>query len=341
MALSMGICTSSTDANAIVAVRTTSVDNLGHVGVGIQNDDGTWTIGGVEGDPDKTILWGAVVPPIFGDNGGWVEEHKTLQEVAVIFHAFGYDGLKIIQVTDANPSLANFEIKSFPTRGYNLVTNNCLSAVIDVLNAYGAKKLPLQIAHVAPNDYYANVKGEEYLWDSSKSKYTDLGTGMPLADNPSTLDGLKEIPAPLAPVSQGSESSVVGKWTFHGVHECKRTDDSSYLDNNVDDFIINFYNDGTFTSEPQTLAPGKWFQDGDTIHLQCNPVVDVKSFGAIGQQSDGDTYEGIINGDSISMTGSGSIHVRDDPEVEGEISSFDLRCSFHLSGSRVATGEPT
>jgi len=119
-----------------VAVRTASVDNLGHVGVGFQNDDGTWTIGGVEGDPDKTILWGAVA---FGDNGGWVEEHKTLQEVAVIFHALGYDGLKIIEVIDDNPNLANLEIKSFPTRGYNVVNNNCLSATIDVLTAYGVK----------------------------------------------------------------------------------------------------------------------------------------------------------------------------------------------------------
>ena len=185
MALSMGICTCNADANAIVAVRTASVDNLGHVGVGFQNDDGTWTIGGVEGDPDKTILWGAVA---FGDNGGWVEEHKTLQEVAVIFHALGYDGLKIIEVIDDNPNLANLEIKSFPTRGYNVVNNNCLSATIDVLTAYGVKKLPLQIVHMAPNDYYANVKGEEYLWDSSKGTYTNLITGMPLAGKSSDVN---------------------------------------------------------------------------------------------------------------------------------------------------------
>lgn len=124
----------------------------------------------------------------FGDNGGWVEEHKTLQEVAVIFHALGYDGLKIIEVIDDNPNLANLEIKSFPTRGYNVVNNNCLSATIDVLTAYGVKKLPLQIVHMAPNDYYANVKGEEYLWDSSKGTYTNLITGMPLAGKSSDVN---------------------------------------------------------------------------------------------------------------------------------------------------------
>lgn len=181
--LSMGIVPVSCDSDglAIIAVRTTAVGNLGHVGVGFQNDDDTWTIGGVEGDPDKTILWGAVVPPIFGDNGGWVEEHKTLQEVAVIFHSLDYDGLKIIQVIDDDPNLANFQIKSFPTRGYNVVNNNCLSATIDVLSAYGVKHLPLQITNVAPNDYYAHVQGdEEYLWDSNKKMYTNIVSGSSL-----------------------------------------------------------------------------------------------------------------------------------------------------------------
>lgn len=179
----MGIVPVSCDSDglAIIAVRTTAVGNLGHVGVGFQNDDDTWTIGGVEGDPDKTILLGAVVPPIFGDNGGWVEEHKTLQEVAVIFHSLDYDGLKIIQVIDDDPNLANFQIKSFPTRGYNVVNNNCLSATIDVLSAYGVKNLPLQITNVAPNDYYAHVQGdEEYLWDSNKKMYTNIVSGSSL-----------------------------------------------------------------------------------------------------------------------------------------------------------------
>lgn len=168
---------------AIIAVRTTSVDNLGHVGVGFQNADGTWTIGAIEGDPEKAILWGAAALPLIGNNGGWVETGKTLLEAEVLFHALGYDGFKIIQVSDSNPDLAEFVTNDFPMRGYNVVNNNCLSATIDVLTAYGAKNLPLQIAHVAPNDYYANVKGEEYLWDSGKKTYTNLNNGLPLVNN--------------------------------------------------------------------------------------------------------------------------------------------------------------
>ncbi len=95
------------------ASKISVVESLGHVGVGFQNDDGTWTIGGVEGDPDKTIQWGAIVPPIFGDNCGWVEEHKTLQEVAVIFHSLDYDDLKVIQVIEDNPNLCSPECLDF------------------------------------------------------------------------------------------------------------------------------------------------------------------------------------------------------------------------------------
>ena len=35
------------------------------------------------------------------------------------------------------------------------------------MKAYGAKDLPIEIIiHMAPNDYFANVKGDKYLWNS-------------------------------------------------------------------------------------------------------------------------------------------------------------------------------
>lgn len=184
---------------AIIAVRTTAVGSLGHVGVGFQNDDGTWTIGAVEnsgGSPvvlDQKGLMGTEIGASdgqspFSDNDAWVEQNLDLKDAEAKFRSLGYDGFKIIQVSDPNPGNANSVIKDLPKRGYNVVTNNCLSATIDVLNGFGVKNLPFQIAHVAPNDYYANVKGEEYLWDSSKNTYTNLITGSALADNPSTDD---------------------------------------------------------------------------------------------------------------------------------------------------------
>jgi hypothetical protein len=186
---------SATDGLAIIAVRTTSVDNLGHVGVGFQNEDGTWTIGGIEntgGSPvvipgaDNRVGIASAVGSLY-NNGGWTETKKTLTDVEVIFHSLSYDGFKIIQVSDSKSNLADAEINKFPTRGYDVVTNNCLSATIDVLTAYGVKDLPYQIAHVAPNDYYANVKSEEYLWDAGKKKYTDINTGMPLVSGSGAL----------------------------------------------------------------------------------------------------------------------------------------------------------
>lgn len=187
------------DGLAIIAVRTAAVQlpwglgPVGHVGVGFQNQDGTWTIGGVEntgGAP--VVLPGADnrigIVPVVGaiyDNGGWVESYKTLLEVSVKFHSLGYDVIKVIRVGDTQPKRASDVINNFPTRGYDVVTNNCLKATIDVLTAYGITDLPIQLMHQAPTDYYTNVMGEEYFWDADKKKYTDLATGMPLADNPS------------------------------------------------------------------------------------------------------------------------------------------------------------
>jgi uncharacterized GH25 family protein len=207
-----------TDGLAIIAVRTTAVQlpwglgPAGHVGVGFQNEDGTWTIGAIENSGGSPIvlsqkgLMASSDPGTLSDNDAWVESHLDLEEVEAKFRSLGYDGIKTIQVSDSNPDNANKVINDLPKRGYNVATYNCLSATIDVLNAYGAKNLPLQIAHVAPNDYYANVEGEEYLWDSGKGAYTDLFTGMPLADNPSrSREEPSSMPATAAiqqPVSQ-------------------------------------------------------------------------------------------------------------------------------------------
>ena len=157
----------NTGGLAIIAVRTTAVGSLGHVGVGFQNDDGTWTIGAIEnsgGSPivlSKKGLMASADPSPLSDNGAWVGPHMNLKDVEAKFRSLGYDGIKIIQVSNSNPDNANNVINDFSKRGYNVVTNNCLSATIEVLNAYGVKNLPLQIAHVAPNDYYANVQGAQ------------------------------------------------------------------------------------------------------------------------------------------------------------------------------------
>lgn len=289
---------SSTDGLAIIAVRTTSVDSLGHVGVGFQNDDGTWTIGGIEntgGSPvvipgaDNSVGIAPMVGSLY-DNGGWVETGKTLLEVEVIFHSLNYDGFKIIQVSDPKPGLAEAKINDFPTRGYDVVNNNCLSATIDVLTEYGVKNLPLQIAHVAPNDYYANVEGEEYLWDTGKKTYTDINTGMSLTDDTSTLQEEQ----------QGDACSVVGKWDLHiKVESWTSSDKELNLDaSSIRESIIDLHSDGTFSDSYQTLIlEGKWTEYGDAITLQYDQANDDPWTATL-------YLEGEINGDVMDGTGS-------------------------------------
>jgi hypothetical protein len=233
---------SGTDGLAIIAVRTTSVDSLGHVGVGFQNNDGTWTIGAIEN------TGGSPVVSPGADNGAWVEKDKTISEVEEKFHSLNYDGFKIIQASDTKPDLADAEINKFPTRGYDVVTNNCLSATIDLLTAYGVKSLPLQIAHVAPNDYYAKVNGEEFLWDLVKKTYTDINTGMPLADDSNAHQEEQQV----------STNSVLGEWTLSFDWGCTGSPSQA---------VIYFDDDGTFRVIDKS-GPGKWTQTGNTITWQ-------------------------------------------------------------------------
>ena len=197
----------------------------GHAGVGIWNDDGTWTIGSLQAGPqwnplkiiNGVYLGGALVVP-GADNNGWGAHDLTWLEVTALLsssekekHSIegykvdvkgvctntrpgdAYDKIKIIKVDDPNPVQANNVIDDFKNRGFWFattppsvvlntlnpkkiltgdkywfrLTNDCLDATVEALKAYGAKDLPIEIIiHMAPNDYLAHVKGNEYLWNS-------------------------------------------------------------------------------------------------------------------------------------------------------------------------------
>lgn len=167
------------DGIAFIAVKSSAVGGLGHVGVGFQNSDGTFTCGAIENTGGSPLVIG------FLDNGGWVESDKTMPEVAVLFNALGYDGIKVIQVNNVDIEKAIKIINNFPKRGYAIGANDCLSATEDVLKAYGVDSLPLRIAHIAPKNFYENVKGEGYTWDDSKKRYINAN-GVSLINSQNT-----------------------------------------------------------------------------------------------------------------------------------------------------------
>jgi len=167
------------DGIAFIAVKSSAVGGLGHVGVGFQNSDGTFTCGAIENTGGSPLVIR------FLDNGGWVESDKTMPEVAVLFNALGYDGIKVIQVNNVDIEKAIKIINNFPKRGYAIGANDCLSATEDVLKAYGVDSLPLRIAHIAPKNFYENVKGEGYTWDDSKKRYIN-SNGVSLINSQNT-----------------------------------------------------------------------------------------------------------------------------------------------------------
>lgn len=178
--LGVGSSSSETAGTAIVAVRTSSVIGLGHVGVAFQNADGTWTAGAIEGAPKKTLhnLGGAVVFSS-DENGAWSDKFNTLEDVEKEFLRRDYNYIKIIPVENSNPELATKKIQSFEKAGYFAPFNDCLTQTDAVLNEYGVKTnkntqfavsttlmgpigAAIQLSSVViPNVYFYSLPGKE------------------------------------------------------------------------------------------------------------------------------------------------------------------------------------
>lgn len=174
------ITSSEWDGLAFMADQSNALGAIGHVGVGFWNDDGTWTIGAVQGS-----LAGH---PIFISNGGWYkplpnELGLTWPEVAAWLNGDqvprrsgdGYDQIKIIKVKDSNPNEAYNEIAKFGSRGWGLIDNNCLNAAVDVLQAYGAPVRnpidPYPSGPELPNSYFKEMPGTVYKWNPDWETY--------------------------------------------------------------------------------------------------------------------------------------------------------------------------
>jgi len=154
---------------ALMALRSSGAIYMGHVGVGVWNSDGTWTIGAVE---NPTGGWD--VEP--GDyNGGWSQPELNWKEVATTFHNLNYDQIKIIKVSgDTDPDQANIVMEGFEDRGYTLappgsISNTCLDASVAALQAYGAVVPDTWIfPSTMPNWYFGRLNGigtPYYKWN--------------------------------------------------------------------------------------------------------------------------------------------------------------------------------
>lgn len=191
---------------------------------------------------------------------------------------------------------------------------------------------------------YVTITGEPGTWSFSASV-----NGYETNNWDQEITETDRKDAYLQKEQQASESSVVGKWAFQGEGECVYTSDKVH-DNpdtpNEWDSIIDFHRDGTFTHVVDGVtgvSTGEWVQKGDTIRLQFNLWSDSTSpdgvWKSVSWQSEGDTYEGTINGDTMSGTGSSlTHHDMDYEEVPSESYSYDTTCSYRWTASRVDAG---
>jgi hypothetical protein len=142
----------TTPGTAIVAIRTDSAFGLGHIGVGYQNSNGNFLCGAIEGRNNLPYI----APG--DDNGGWIKAYQDLDGVMGAFRSRGYDSIKVISVDYPDPENAGDVIQGFVNRGYDVTDNNCLTAVDEVLRAYGVSDLPNPRT---PNSYYGKISGTE------------------------------------------------------------------------------------------------------------------------------------------------------------------------------------
>ena len=143
---------------AIIAIRTNSALDLGHIGVGYQNTNGKYLCGSVEGkDNNPNIKPG-------DDNGAWIKACDNIDEVKDVFSSHGYDRIRLINSGSYYPDPKNASkiIGNFINRGYNVLVNNCLTAANDVLIAYGVPNLP---EPTTPNSYFDRIPGTTIYLD--------------------------------------------------------------------------------------------------------------------------------------------------------------------------------
>jgi len=280
------ICCATTGA-VIIFERKNEVlgGDVGHVGVAIQLEDGSWVAGAVEGPGGLDNVVGVIA-----GNGGWISDlgvFKTKEDVINEFamdrttYSNGiiphdpYDKMVTIEVQNPNYSNALSAMENFPARGFAVWANNdCLTSVDDVLRAYNVEALPRKPTILEnPNTYFYLLAADHDGWSALPAKKPNLasllkpGLLSPLLAAPtsdmSSNDYKGESNAPESTSSSNTQSTnnIIGKWDT--------TSKPPFSP-------IIFYSDGTFetgswygdgTSHPTKLATGTWIQSGDNIMM--------------------------------------------------------------------------
>ena len=140
---------------AMVFVRRTGADGLGHVGWAFSNSDSIFSAGSVE-NPGHTLR---TRPQ---QMGFWV--NLTRDPIAPM-RARAYTELKVINLAQSNPVYAWQVVAWHRHKPYDAIGCNCMDVAYDVLRAFGVPTLPVPAHHWEPNHWFNHVQGRHYRID--------------------------------------------------------------------------------------------------------------------------------------------------------------------------------
>lgn len=162
----------TTGTNALVFLLPNEPLELGHVGWGFQNSNGSWTWGATETS--------GVAKMPGTDNGTFVETGSKEQMLSAMRSGnrkngkryFPYYSYKMLRATMPNPDAARFVADSLKDVGYTVIGNNCMDHTIRVLNQFSTVPMfPLPGTGPnpmwAPRFWFTMIPGEERMINES------------------------------------------------------------------------------------------------------------------------------------------------------------------------------
>jgi uncharacterized membrane protein HdeD (DUF308 family) len=150
-----------TTRRAIVFVRHTGANGLGHIGWAFEWNNGWFNAGSVENSTGK-----AYVKPV--DMGFW--SAHTLDPIgAMQKQALTYDEYKVYYVAEPRPKEAWKTVIWESRQPYSVLRHNCNDVAYDVLRAYGVTELLDPVEGFVPNDWYDAQPGSSYIIQQTPS----------------------------------------------------------------------------------------------------------------------------------------------------------------------------
>lgn len=144
----------TTTRRAMIFVRHSGANGLGHVGWAFEWSNGWFNTGAVENENSKPVA----TPP---EMGFW--SAHTLDPIATVQkHYKPYDEYKIFYVTHPHAKDAWKTVIWESRQPYTLVHQNCSDVVYDILRAYGVTDLLDPVEAPVPNDWYDTSPGRDY-----------------------------------------------------------------------------------------------------------------------------------------------------------------------------------